>query len=68
LAQRYINSSGIEKQAFANQEADNYDIKASHRSNLTVKYTNLSHRYLEQAQEAINKSLLLVRFGGFGVG
>ena len=56
LAQRYINSSGIEKQAFANQEADNYDIKASHRANLTVKYTNLSHRYLEQAQEAINKA------------
>jgi RHS repeat-associated protein len=56
LAQRYINSSGVEKQAFANQEADNYDKKANDYTRYAVNYIDLSNEYLEQAQESVNQA------------
>ncbi len=56
LAQRYINSSGVEKQAFANHEADNYDKKANEYTRLAVNYIDLSNEYLEQAQESVNQA------------
>ncbi|CAC9628195.1 hypothetical protein [uncultured Gammaproteobacteria bacterium] len=56
LAQRYINSSGVEKQAFANHEADNYDKKANEYTRYAVNHIDLSNEYLEQAQESVNQA------------
>ncbi len=56
LAQKYINSSGVEKQAFANHEADNYNKKANYYTRYAVNYTDLSNEYLEQAQESVNQA------------
>ncbi|CAB5499092.1 hypothetical protein THERMOT_975, partial [Bathymodiolus thermophilus thioautotrophic gill symbiont] len=56
LAQKYINSSGTERQTFVNQEADFYDTNANIWAGYTMLHTNQSHKYLERAQKFINQA------------
>ncbi|MBA5249767.1 MAG: hypothetical protein FE834_09630, partial [Gammaproteobacteria bacterium] len=56
LAQKYIDSSGAEKQAFANQEADKHDAKSNYYAIDSKNYLKHSNTALEKAQTAINQA------------
>ncbi|WP_202775461.1 hypothetical protein, partial [Bathymodiolus azoricus thioautotrophic gill symbiont] len=63
-AQQYLDSSGSEKQAFANQEADKLDSESNNKDDATptkkphisYHFANEATKYLKQAQASANQT------------